>query len=92
MRPGSCKNCYFSIVTLLFMYKSHTFNLCEQDLALDNLRELICHKIHPANHWKYIVVYRLLERDTWNDTTVCKLFVSDKNTCLYVTIETNDYE
>ena len=37
------------VIYKLFIYKSYTFNIYKQDLALNNLLGLICRETQPTN-------------------------------------------
>ena len=45
MSSGTPEN----VIYELFVYKSHIQCLFKQDLALNNLQELICHETQPTN-------------------------------------------
>ena len=55
MSTGSFKNVTYK----LFVYTSHIWYICKQNLALNNLQWLICHKIQPnqIQYIQYIYIY-----------------------------------
>ena len=46
----------FKYVTYkLFVYKSNIYYIYEQDLALNNLEGVICHKTQPTNYYDWVL-------------------------------------